>query len=242
MCPFSSSLRCTDLQRNGHGDEERPPSLTKTPCLIPKRSELTNTSDQQSSMPQLVSPDESSYFESEDGPILQQPERVNHSYSRYTPNVISGENQTQLEPVGTSEPRVWLDDDRIQSNWTDETGSVAARSVRPGWINDTGSFAARSVRPDWINEMGSVADPSVRSDVFDELGSVDAQSVRPGWYDETTSRVDDAESIWVDRVTAPPLGKLSLSEWVSPKNARIKRPTSPEITDGGQSSFEGASR
>lgn len=215
---------------------------------MPKGSELTNTmsSDQQTSMPQLVSPDESSYFESQDGTNLQQPDWINQSYSQYIPNMITGENQSQLESGSTCEPQAWLDDDLdddpAQSEWTDETGSVAARSVRPGWINDTGSFAAPSVKPEWINEMASVANRSVRSDAFDEIGSVEAQSVRPGWFDETSSRVEDKESIWVDRVKVPPLGRLPLSEWVSPNNTRIKRPSSPEITRGGQSSFEGASR
>ena len=186
------------LQRNAANDEKRPPPS-------PKSSELPKTlpSDQQSSMPMLVSPEESGYFESvtDDDAVSQRPEWINKSYSQHIPNLMSAETQAKPDPGA----RAWDDDRSVRPAWMNETESVAAQSERPGWINqETESVDVQSERPGWINGIPSVHAQSQRPAWMDDTESVAEQSQRPGWIngaqsvDAQSQRpgwMDDAESV-----------------------------------------------
>lgn len=163
------------------------------------------SSNQQTSMPMLVSPEGSECFERvrDDDAISQRPNWINQQHSEHKPSVLDAE-KAKVDAVHKSEQPGW--DDRsarrrwrdapmpmdpqqsARSGWTNETDSVAAQSAQLGWMETRSE--APSIRPGWINEEGSVGAPSTRG-WMDDTGSVNAQSEQPGWSNEMASVTDD---------------------------------------------------
>ncbi|CAM9329340.1 unnamed protein product [Ectocarpus fasciculatus] len=194
------------LARN-ESSEDRSLTPRTAPGLIPTISGLTKSmsSNQQTSMPMLVSPEGSECFERvrDDDAVSQRPNWINQQHSEHKPSVLDAE-KAKVDAVHKSEQpgwdnrsarRRWRDapmpmdpQQSARSGWTNETDSVAAQSAQLGWMETRSE--APSVRPGWIDEEGSVGAPSTRG-WMDDTGSVNAQSEQPGWSNEMASVTDD---------------------------------------------------
>lgn len=200
-----------DIQINRSRAEDRPPSPTQVADLAPKGSELINTasSNQQTSMPMLVSPEGSEYYESGRGDYTntERPKWTDQSFSAHAPNLLVAENLVRLDSSDRPQPQDWDGSRPVRPGGMDGVASVDAQSVRPGWLDETGpepgdtesiGFGARKSK--WLVKPDSVVDESVS-------GVGDAESIgfgakKSNWLakpgaaiDVSVSGIADTESI-----------------------------------------------